>query len=143
MKQNYLLLCFTLLPLASFAQNRIEYSYDAAGNRIKREIVISATRAMAKEQAVDSLNLYSDKLNEHAVKIYPNPTRGALRVSISGLRSADECQIGVYSTHGAQIMLTAVNTDNVDIDISNQPTGIYLLKITINKKSTTWKIIKK
>lgn len=40
-------------------------------------------------------------------------------------------------------MTDDMRTDNFDIDISSQPTGIYLLRITINNSSTTWKIIKK
>ncbi|MCI7284887.1 MAG: T9SS type A sorting domain-containing protein [Prevotella sp.] len=40
-------------------------------------------------------------------------------------------------------MTENVRTGHVDIDISNHPAGVYLLRITINNHSTTWKIIKK
>ena len=114
-----------------------------AGNRIKREIVISASRAMAKKQSFESQDFYSERLREHSVKIYPNPTQGNLRVSISGLGNSDKCHLGVYSIQGTQILAFDVNSDNANVDISNQPNGVYLLQITINGKSTTWKIIKK
>ena len=48
----------------------------------------------------------------------------------------------VYTTLGVQILARKVETDNIDINISNQPNGIYLLHITINGQSTTWKIVK-
>ncbi|MDY5491099.1 MAG: T9SS type A sorting domain-containing protein [Prevotella sp.] len=40
-------------------------------------------------------------------------------------------------------MTENVRNGHVDIYISNHPAGVYLLRITINNHSTTWKIIKK
>ncbi len=144
MKKIYLLPILALLPLVSSAQGTIGYSYDAAGNRVKREIVMPVPKAMAKQQtfAADG-QAFTDMLRDHTVKIYPNPTEGALQVSISGLTGTDKCSLGVYTSQGAQILTENVKTDHVDIDISNHPAGVYLLRITINNHSTTWKIIKK
>ena len=144
MKKIYLLPILALLPLVSSAQGTIGYSYDAAGNRVKREIVMPVPKAMAKQQtfAADG-QAFTDKLRDHTVKIYPNPTEGALQVSISGLTGTDKCSLGVYTSQGAQILTENVKSDHVDINISNHPAGVYLLRITINNHSTTWKIIKK
>lgn len=144
MRKIYLCLSFLFFSLISTAQSKIGYAYDAAGNRIKREIVMPASRAMAKQQGLGSeRQMFSDMLRDHTVKIYPNPTEGALRVSISGLKDADKCSLGVYTSQGAQVLTENVKTDNVDINIGNHPAGIYMLRITINNNSTTWKIIKK
>lgn len=144
MRRFYLLFYLVLLPLVSSAQSRITYSYDAAGNRIKREITLSFSQNMPKQQSLTSQEqIYSEVLHEHLVKIYPNPTEGALEVSILGLKNTEKCSLKVYTTQGKQIMTVNVNTDSANIDISNHPAGIYLLKITINNSSTTWKIIKK
>lgn len=144
MKKIYLLPILALLPLVSSAQGTIGYSYDAAGNRVKREIVMPVPKAMAKQQtfAADG-QAFTDMLRDHTVKIYPNPTEGGLQVSISGLTGTDKCSLGVYTSQGAQVLTENVRTDHVDIDISNHPAGVYLLRITINNHSTTWKIIKK
>ncbi len=98
MRKFYLLFYLVLLSGVSSAQSRIGYSYDAAGNRVKREIVMPAPRAMAKQQtfAADS-QAFTDLLHDHTVKIYPNPTEGALLVSISGLTGTDKCSFGVYT----------------------------------------------
>ena len=48
-----------------------------------------------------------------------------------------------YTTQGTQIVTNNVNKDSFEINVSNQPAGIYLLRITINNKSTIGKIIKK
>ena len=84
MKKIYLLPILALLPLVSSAQGTIGYSYDAAGNRVKREIVMPVPKAMAKQQtfAADG-QAFTDMLRDHTVKIYPNPTEGGLQVSNS------------------------------------------------------------
>lgn len=144
-KRKFLLLFYlALLPVVSSAQDRIGYSYDASGNRVKREIVMPVPKAMAKQQNFSSDNQsFSDMLRDHSIKIYPNPTKGALRICISGLKGTDKCSLEVYTTQGMQILAEKLKTDNTDINISNQPNGVYLLQITINGKSTTWKIVKK
>ena len=144
MKKIYLLPIRALLPLVSSAQGTIGYSDDGAGNCVKREIVMPGPKAMAKQQtfAADG-QAFADMLRDHTVKIYPNPTEGGLQVSISGLTGTDKCSLEVYTSQGAQVLTENARTGHVDINISNQPAGVYLLRITINNHSTTWKIIKK
>lgn len=79
----------TLLPVVSSAQGRIGYSYDAAGNRVKREIIMSVSKTMAKQQNFSSDNQsFSDMLCDHSVKIYPNPSKGVLKICIFGLKDS-------------------------------------------------------
>lgn len=144
MKKIYTCLVLLFFHHLLMAQSRIAYAYDAAGNRIRREIIMQAPKAKARLQAVDSEErAFSDMLNEHDIKIYPNPTYGLLKVSVYGLRSTDKCSMSLYTTKGAQIMANDVNKESLEINISNQPAGVYLLRITINNNSTIWKIIKK
>ena len=144
MKKYYLLFYLALLPVVSSAQDRIGYSYDASGNRVKREIVMPVPKAMAKQQNFSSDNqCYSDMIRLHSKINYPNPTIGAFLIFISGLNGTYLCPLLVYTTLGVQILAKKIETDNIDINISNQPNGVYLLQITINGKSTTWKIVKK
>lgn len=134
----------TLLPVVSSAQGRIGYSYDAAGNRVKRQIIMPVPKTMAKQQNFSSDNQsFSGMLCDHSVKIYPNLSKGVLKICIFGLKDSDKCSLGVYTTQGVQILAKKIKTDNSDVDISNQPNGVYLLQIAINGKSTTWKIVKK
>ena len=137
-------LMITLLPITSFAQDKIGYSYDAAGYRVKREIIMSAPKVMAKQQTISNEGQnFSDMLCDHNIKIYPNPTEGTLRICISGIQNSDDGSLTVYTSQGAQILSKDIKSENIDIDISSQPSGIYLLRIIINKNSSTWKIIKK
>lgn len=144
MRKFYICLTLLFFPFFSKAQSKIEYTYDAAGNRIRREIIMQAPKAKARQQTFDAEGqAFSDMLNEHGIKIYPNPTYGLLKVSVYGLRSTDKCSMSLYTTQGARIMANNVNKESLEINISNQPAGIYLLRITINNNSTIWKIIKK
>lgn len=144
MKKFFIYPLFLLFPLLSTAQTRITYKYDAAGNRVNREITIQSPKSVAKRNAVNHDDTsFSDVLHEHTIKIYPNPTDGLLKVYVSGLQNTDKCSFGIYTTQGVRIMADDVHADKFEINISNQPAGIYLLRIYINDDSTTWKIIKK
>lgn len=138
------LIFLVLLPLASYAQRKVRYVYDAVGNRIKREIVLSSTPPkQSRQMSEKEENPLSDMLSEHTIKIYPNPTHGALKVSIHGLQDSDKCELGVYTTQGLRILESKVTRNDVDIDLSGKPAGIYFLIVSINGRSTTWKIILK
>lgn len=76
------------------------------------------------------------------ISVGPNPTKGPVRIDIPGLKATDNCTLGVYTTQGELIMKADIASDAFDIDISHHPSGIYLLKITVNDSPTTWKVIK-
>ena len=144
MRRLYLLLCIFLLPVCFYAQGRIGYSYDAAGNRIKREIIMPVPKAMAKLQNSFSDNRsFSDMLSGHSIRLYPGSTAETLTICVTGLKRTDMCSLEVYTLQGAQILSENVTTDKLDVDISDQPSGDYLFKIIINGDTNTWKIIKK
>jgi len=82
-------------------------------------------------------NLANNKFANN-VNIYPNPGTGIYTLEINTEQQAIEYQI--YNSFGNIIQTTPLYNNNSTIDISNQPTGIYFVKIiftdgkTINKK---------
>ena len=144
MRKICILFYLILLPAVTSAQDKIGYTYDSAGNRINRKAIQSFKKTMARHQANTSEDQRaSDMLHDHSITICPNPTDGLLRINVSGLKGTDDCSLCFYTSLGTLIMTENVKKENIDINISNQPAGIYLLKITINDKVTTWKVIKK
>lgn len=144
MRKICILFYLILLPVVTSAQDKIGYTYDSAGNRINRKAVQSFKKTMARLQANPSEDQRaSDMQHDHSITIYPNPTDGLLRINISQLKKTDDCSLCFYTSQGTLIITENVKKENVYINISNQPAGIYLLKITINDKVTTWKVIKK
>lgn len=144
MIKSYLLVHLTLLPVASLAQGKIVYRYDASGNRVKREIAAPVSKAMARLQTlVQEEQNISDMFHDNSIKIYSNPTKGNLKVCISNVGGTDKCSLSVYTPLGQQVLTKTVDSENTDIDISSHPTGVYMLRITINDNPMTWKITKK
>lgn len=124
---------------AAFPQH-IAFGYDAAGNRIKREIVISHNSNSLRKAPQKAF--VTEMLSDKTIKIYPNPTKGVLKIEIVGWSEADNGTITIFNTNGAKLMLTSFTEPSVTIDLTGYTPGIYLMLITIGDKDTTWKIIK-
>ena len=142
MKLLYHIMCLLLMaPALCHAQDRVGYAYDAAGNRISRTIIL--TRNMAKKQARTMKDKeYTDILSQRNITISPNPTKGMVKVAITGLKSTDGGTLSVFTLSGQRIESKAVSESVITVDLSGRPNGIYLLDITINGEKTSWKIIK-
>ena len=85
-----------LLPLIVSSQTIVNYTYDAAGNRIKREIVLSRTMENTEKPLTETLSRKS-------ISIYPNPTAGLLKISISGWETTDKSKFTIFSLKCALI----------------------------------------
>lgn len=129
-------LLLATFPCLSSGQN-VSYAYDEAGNRVKREIVLQ-TRAAEKS----TNESYSEMLNDRDIRIYPNPTEGQLTVEITG---DGACRFDIYNISGQQVLTTNSGPGRVVLDISSQPKGFYILRITTGNGGdpSTWKIVKK
>jgi hypothetical protein len=85
---------------------------------------------------------YTDKLNESDVVIYPNPTKGALAVEIRNKNPQIPHHLAVYNLSGS-IIFQRSNVDGyTEIDLSSQPIGMYLMRISSQNSFVTWRIIK-
>ncbi len=119
--------------------NLIAYSYDAAGNRIERKTIklTKSTEAIRAQASV-----FIDELSKRTVKIYPNPTKGQLKVEIFELDNSDKGTISIYNRQGRLITKKNISVSTLDFDISTQPDGLYVMHIEINGQVSTWKILK-
>lgn len=73
----------------------ISYSYDNAGNRIKQEIVLD-TRANSDNRETAPINIEIDK---KSITIYPNPTRGLIKIEIQDDDFIDQCNFSLFGTN--------------------------------------------
>ena len=128
---------FVIFSLSLSAQKKVMYVYDAAGNRIKREILFE--QSQSKSQVV----AYSDMLDEKEIKIYPNPTEGELRVEIFNELKKTEGIVTVHGNNGAMIYTTPIINGSASLDISSCPNGLYILHVKIGDCVLSWKIIKR
>ena len=137
MKRVNVFLFFVLFSLSLSAQKKVMYAYDAAGNRIKKEILFE--QSQSKSQVVAS----SDMLDEKEIKIYPNPTEGELRVEIFNELKKTEGIVTVHGNNGAMIYTTPIINGSASLDISSCPNGLYILHVKIGDCVSSWKIIKR
>ena len=136
-------LLFIILMLGcvalAYTQNKIKYTYDESGNRIKKEIVLSSTRSLLSED--DEQEAYTEEIQSHQITIYPNPTKGLLNVKIAGLDKING-QISIYNMGGRLINQSDLSSSNQTFGLSDQPNGIYIMQIKLEDKVSSWKIIK-
>lgn len=120
---------------------RIKYTYDNAGNRLTRqkEIVVQTRGALSDEE---ELSVYEEELSETKVTIYPNPTRGMLKVDISGVEKFENARISLYDLTGKLLQQWAGISQSNEIDLSERTPGMYIMQVAYNGKISSWKIIK-
>ncbi len=125
-----------------YAQNTITFGYDAAGNCVSRTITIT-TQKVAPMPVAETAVVYSEMLSDIQIKIYPNPTDGLLKVEIQNLSESQIAEIRLYNLSGRLIIAQKAIEGTSEIDISDQPAGIYVMKIMAGEYQTEWRIIKK
>ena len=120
---------------------RIKYTYDNAGNRLTRqkEIVVQTRGALSDEEEP---SVYEEELSETKVTIYPNPTRGMLKVDISGVEKFENARISLYDLTGKLLQQWAGISQSNEIDLSERTPGMYIMQIVYNGNASSWKIIK-
>ncbi|GHT77652.1 hypothetical protein AGMMS50262_19230 [Bacteroidia bacterium] len=124
---------------SSPAQNKVSFGYDAAGNRISRTIVINPSSADPQEEEP----FYSEMLSHIEVHIYPNPTEGRITIEIQHLEKDETADVALYTLSGNLLVRERNVSYSTEIDITSQPAGMYILRITAGEDHTEWKIIKK
>ena len=125
----------------AYAQNKIKYTYDSAGNRLSRqkEIVVQTRGALSDEEEP---SVYEEELSETKVTIYPNPTKGVLKVDISGVEKFENAQISLYDLTGKLLQQWAGISQSNIIDLSERTPRMYIMQVAYNGKISSWKIIK-
>ncbi len=76
------------------------------------------------------------------VSIYPNPTKGNFEMSLPGIQN--EVVIAIYDVHSRLISEGTYSpvSGKIQLDLEQQPLGLYLAKVQAEGKSGTYKIIK-
>ncbi len=128
MKQLYLLLSFLLILSTGMAQSKVSYAYDLAGNRISRKVVDLYSNPSHVKKSADPISV-EDQLGERKITVYPNPTRGALAVEITGGDTKDEIHLILFSAQGTQLQNLKVIATTTPVNMSSYPAGWYILRI--------------
>jgi len=89
---------------------------------------------------INSLNLSTATMNsviESSVSIYPNPSNGMF--NITGVE--EQSTIRLFNTFGEELHVNDL-ISNSTINLTNQPNGVYFIRINTNGTSVVKKLIK-
>ena len=153
----YRLACFALLLTCLTPDlwgQKIEYAYDAAGNRILRKVISlrgdDTAEGGRSKSAVTDVGMpdeamavsYEDRLGERKVLIYPNPTQGWLRIEFQEYGELRGARMLLYDIQGRLLrQINHVEPSNI-LDLSQYPAGMYILQMIEGAGKNEWKIVK-
>lgn len=145
MKNYFLFFLAALFPAVLFSQTyRTEFTYDFAGNRISRKVIIlSAAPPQMAAPDDDPVTPLQESRAKCLITISPNPTKGMLGIEIGNGGDQDLHSIYVYTSAGALLQKKQYSGNGrTAVDLSGQPTGVYLLVIASGNEKAEYKIIK-
>ena len=77
------------------------------------------------------------------MQIITDNSTGNIKVVFLNVNEGDKRSLSFYTSAGAKIYEAAVESAECLVKLSDRPSGVYLLTITINGTPSTWKITKK
>jgi len=132
MKKAIIIIVATLILSSSLYAVKYSFTYDAAGNR--------DSRTMVDINGKESVPI--QKILDHEIKVYPNPTAGDLRVDISGITHDLSAEVELFDFNGRSVYKEGTPTGQVTIDLTEEPNGFYIMRISIDNQNIEYKVVK-
>ena len=136
------LILFILLCISShigYGQH-IRFTYDDAGNRIRRELVTIQevnTQDRKMQKFLTGNNLDSE------ITINADKSSNLIHINTKDRKLQGEHKIAMYSIAGYMVLESQLSiTGYAEVDISQLPKGVYVLVVTNGTESKAWKITK-
>ena len=158
MKKISTLILFLLLiisgKLSAQQEYVIDYSYDASGNREHRRKIELESKAkedstyvseedLAKELAEQEKQFDFQSLAGGKIKVFPNPTEGALMVRLENIASVEGINLQLFNMSGHLLKSELLSDEEFLFDMKDFPPGLYVLSVNRLNEKLEYKIIKK
>ena len=135
------LITILLLLTARLQAQKVCITYDKAGNRTNRTICLKSKEATSDSVSIAKIPI-TENMGEMVITLYPNPTKGQLKIQITNKTCETEGVLELYDLSGRLVIVQKTVGESTMLDISRYPLGIYLMRIRICDKVSEWRIIK-
>jgi hypothetical protein len=130
-------------------QNYMDYSNDACMNIFTEKQKARIQSTLATSTYRKTLNSFSATLcaptsvddiqGVDGISIYPNPTKNMININFTIIKNSE---ISIFNMLGEVVYLTnSFSKNSISVDMSNQPNGVYFVRVKTNDKLTTQKVI--
>ncbi|MFZ4581242.1 MAG: T9SS type A sorting domain-containing protein [Paludibacter sp.] len=144
----FTLLFLILVSISELYCQSATFDYDASGNCVLKYKTVILGPSYAKKkpgnQNTDTIQapLQESLLGERKLTIYPNPTKGVLKIEVSGKALENQGKYIVTDLSGKIMMSGIFESMSFQVDMTTLPEGGYFIKLMIENKQDIWKIIK-
>ncbi|HRI58582.1 MAG TPA: T9SS type A sorting domain-containing protein [Saprospiraceae bacterium] len=125
--------------LPSVAQPKIKFSYDNAGNRIKREMTTMFAGGGDDRSDESPEQKPESTLSVNQVNVYPNPAQDWLNISLKD-PVGEPLSVELFDQNGRLVRQAQLSGELVSLDVSDQPAGFYALFIRAGTRYLQWKV---
>ncbi len=141
-KSFIIMIGLVFVGLITLAQSRINFDYDETGNRERREFIDLTKSAAIFNSNSGWQDAIEDKFSTYEIKIYPNPTKGRIKIELPTIDKSLNGSIQIYDANGRLIFNKGSIGPTNEIDIMHVGNGCYFLHIHYQDETLQWKIIK-
>ncbi|SHF04092.1 T9SS type A sorting domain-containing protein [Dysgonomonas macrotermitis] len=138
MKLHIFILCL-LISAYTHIQSQTSYSYDKSGNCNGRKTI--SLRSSIKPGSDKIVEIFTDDIFSN-IKIYPNPTKGLLKIGIEDYNFTSSIDIAIYDLKGTLLIKDKISSSTIDLDLRSYSNGIYILVLKKEEQISEWKILK-
>lgn len=140
--KRYLFIAALLFSTVQGYSQLYMFSYDAAGNRTTRKYSINGMSIMKEEEETGEASPYSRMMSSHQITAQITSTEGEVVIKVTPLDSDTQGMIAVYNMNGVQLLKVQIREEETSINLYGQPAGTYVLRVTVNGTTESWKIMK-
>lgn len=149
---KHLLLILIGITSNSISAQTLQFTYDAAGNQIRRELVTITVNSLMSTNSVseteheeETMLPKSNSINDNAsvIELYPNPVVDLLNVEWQS--NLQITQIILFDSTGKMLQLKKVNEGTIKetFNLSSYSSGMYYIRLfDAFQQSKSFKIIK-
>jgi hypothetical protein len=137
-------LIITLFVAGATAQTAVEYTYDAAGNRIQRKVIVVKSPEQVNDSLlnipfleevsvaeVEGLASVSEHLGNMRVSLHPNPSSDFIYITIAfSDMEKESVQLQLYDLNGRLLQNKTLTELNYTMNLLPYAPGSYVLKLT-------------